>query len=86
MLGAIKETTKTSQFGFLTFAASEDARAKIREAYLKFFQEVTSILDADQGPKTVIQTANFQIIDLDEMNRALDASTAGASVVRSSKT
>lgn len=82
MLLAIRETTKVSQFGFFTYAASEEARENIREAYLKFYQEVTSILDADSGPKTVIQTANFQILDLDEMNQTLDASSRPALLKR----
>ena len=72
MLNAIRQTTKKSQFGFLSYAVSHSAREKIRAAYLKFFQEVTAILDADHEPKIAVQTANFQILDLDEMNEELD--------------
>ena len=51
-------------------SVSLKARKEIEEKYFKFFQEVRSIVELDQGDPEEVQILNIQLLSLTDMVRA----------------
>lgn len=58
---------RENPIGYLVLSTSDEGWIKIRDHYRLFFEGLTRIIEADEGPQTKVKVATLQILDAETM-------------------